>query len=599
MFRKWLKKNRIEDYDFSAPLFPRGSDREFWGAKSKKSHIENAEKYLNYSWPLIKASDYIAFRTEGDRMRQETPSFARRGALTNLLLGELCEYKGRFIPDIVDGLFLICEETFWGISAHYPISGETDKLPDAKECYIDLFAGETAAALSLCYYLLYDELYDYCPEILPRIEYEMKRRILDPYLAHTDFWWMGYNRAVNNWNPWIISNVLTAFLLMEQSSARKYKALRKMMYEINNIYTAYPEDGGCDEGPNYWTVSGGTLFEFIYQLYAASGEKLNFLTDEKIQKIMQYEYFTYIADGRYVNFADGNPIVPANTAALLYQYGKTVNDAKMCELAKRLYKDYHADSLDAKKRSSYVKRELHMLIFADELSESDCMTASDSYIYPHMQAAYMRQDKWFCAVKGGHNGERHNHNDVGSFLLYDGAVPVLLDPGCGTYTANTFNEHRYEIWTMQSAWHNLPDINGISQHDGSDFCADFFDMQNGVISVSFQNAYPLCGLKECTRKLWFEGGALHICDKFAFEKGENTVSEHFMTKSEPKIYANKVVFGDYVLECGENDGISYDVMPFDGDKKLINAWQTDRLFRITVTYHATRELENKIIVRKS
>ena len=72
-----------------------------------------------------------------------------------------------------------------------------------------------------------------------------------------------------------------------------------------------------------------------------------------------------------------------------------------------------------------------------------------------------------------------------------------------------------------------------------------------------------------------------------------------MTKSEPKIYASKVVFGDYVLECGENDGISYDVMPFDGDKKLINAWQTDRLFRITVTYHAASGLENKIIVRKS
>ena len=40
-------------------------------------------------------------------------------------------------------------------------------------------------------------------------------------------------------------------------------------------------------------------------------------------------------------------------------------------------------------------------------------------------------------------------------------------------------------------------------------------------------------------------------------------------------------------------------MPFDGDKKLINAWQTDRLFRITVTYHAASGLENKIIVRKS
>ena len=202
-------------------------------------------------------------------MRQERPHFSRRNALVNLLLGELCEYKGRFIPDIVDGLFLICEETYWGVSAHYPIPIKTDKLPDAQNCYIDLFAAETAATVALCYYLLYDELYDYCPDILLRVEYEMKRRILDPYLAHTDFWWMGNYHMVNNWNPWVISNMLTAFLLMENNPTRKYKAIRKMIYEINNIYTVYPDDGGCDEGVNYWSVSAGTLFEFIYQLYVS------------------------------------------------------------------------------------------------------------------------------------------------------------------------------------------------------------------------------------------------------------------------------------------------------------------------------------------
>ena len=600
MFRRWLNENRVQDFDFSNPLFPRGSDREFWASKSRKRYIDKAEECLNNTWPQIKASDYIAFHTEGNRVRQEEPHFSRRNALINLLLGELCEYKGRFIPDIVDGLFLICEETYWGVSAHYPPFVE-NKLPDAQNCYIDLFAGETASTVALCYYLLYDELYDYCPDILIRTEYEMKHRILDPYLEHTDFWWMGYYyRSVNNWNPWVLSNMLTAFLLMENNPTRKYKAIHKMMYEINNIYTAYPDDGGCDEGANYWSVSGGTLFEFIYQLYVSSGEKLNFFTDKKIQKIMQYNYHTYILDGKYVNFADGAPHVPANTAAILYLYGKTADDLKMCELAKRLYRDYDAGNSSGKSRNRMLKRELQMLILADELSKKDNMTVSDGHIYPDLQIAYMRSGEWYCAAKGGHNGESHNHNDVGSFILYYGSVPVLIDPGCGIYTANTFNEHRYEIWTMQSDWHNLPKINDVSQHEGCNFRADSFDMNNGVISVSFKNAYtPDSGLTECMRKLWFKDETLNIFDKFAFEKDKNTVYEHFMIRFEPRLDGNRVVFGDYALESGTNGEISYDIRPFDGDNSLMNSWNTDKLYRIIIKYNAAKELENKITVRKA
>ncbi len=601
MFRKWLQENRIEDFNFCSPLFPKGSDREFWETKSNKKYIDEAIKYLNNEWPNIKASDYMAFHINGNRLRQENPHFLRRHALVSLLLGELCEYNGRFIPDITDGLFLICEETYWGLSAHYPAYFETYKLPDTKNCYIDLFAGETASTVALCYYLFYDELYDYCPDILTRIEYEMKRRILDPYLEHTDFWWMGYSGSVNNWNPWVLSNMLTAFLLMENNPATKYKAIRKMMYEINNIYTAYPDDGGCDEGANYWELSGGTLFEFIYQLYISSGKKLNLFNDKKIQKIMQYNYHTYIADGKYVNFADGTPHVTSSSiAALLYLYGKVADDLKMCELAKRLYKDYIAGNLDVEQnRASYTKRRIQMLILADKLSEKDNMTVIDKHIYPHLQVAYMRSGEWYCAAKGGHNSESHNHNDVGSFMLYYGAVPVLMDPGCGVYTANTFNEHRYEIWTMQSDWHNLPKINGVSQHEGFDFRADSFEMNDNIIRISFKNAYTAdSGLTECTRKLLLKNNTLNISDNFVFEKDANTVYEHFIIKFEPEIDGNKAVFGDYVLECDKDVEISYDIKLFDGDSKLINSWNTDKLYRIIIKYDASKELENKITIRK-
>ena len=43
--------------------------------------------------------------------------------------------------------------------------------------------------------------------------------------------------------------------------------------------------------------------------------------------------------------------------------------------------------------------------------------------------------------------------------------------GVETYTAKTFSPQRYEIWTMQSAFHNCPTIDGVMQSAGRQFAA--------------------------------------------------------------------------------------------------------------------------------
>jgi len=76
---------------------------------------------------------------------------------------------------------------------------------------------------------------------------------------------------------------------------------------------------------------------------------------------------------------------------------------------------------------------------------------------------------FYFAAQGGHNAESHNHNDVGNFVVFLNGNPVLIDVGVETYTAKTFSSHRYEIWTMQSAFHNLPTINGVMQAAGRQY----------------------------------------------------------------------------------------------------------------------------------
>jgi hypothetical protein len=100
----------------------------------------------------------------------------------------------------------------------------------------------------------------------------------------------------------------------------------------------------------------------------------------------------------------------------------------------------------------------------------------------------------YFAAKGGHNAESHNHNDVGNFIVYADGRPLLIDIGVETYTAKTFSSNRYDIWTMQSQYHNLPTINGVQQKDGKEYHAEnqrFSSSPKQVVySLDIAKAYP-------------------------------------------------------------------------------------------------------------
>ena len=114
---------------------------------------------------------------------------------------------------LLDGLYLILEETSWCLPAHNSYIRDTKQLPlpSDKKPVIDLFSAETAAILAIAGLLLRDELLRISPFINEYIENELRRRIFSPYLSE-HFWWMGNGREpLCNWTPWITQNVLIAF----------------------------------------------------------------------------------------------------------------------------------------------------------------------------------------------------------------------------------------------------------------------------------------------------------------------------------------------------------------------------------------------------
>jgi len=577
MFRRWLENNSAKNFDLGTALYPTAANRDFWDGKYDIHYVTEAEKYLDYEWPLIRATQYMELELSGNRRSQENPHFARRTALSALLLGEVAEYKGRFLADIIDGVFAILEETFWGVSAH--VGG----MPSVRSrTAIDLFAAETASLLSMVCYMLRDKLNEVCPNLIPLVEAEIHRRITDQYLVRRDCPWMGYDYPVNNWTPWIISNLLTVYLLTEKDKEVLGRAVDKMLYEINTIYTTIPDDGGCDEGACYWAVSGGCLFEFCDQLYTASGGVIDFFSDEKLRRICQFEYKMYLGGGYFANFADGTPKITHSVTGLLYRMRIRFDDVRFGVLAKDIMNNdpERANITPGVERDAKVKRRLHEMIYKKDIEREEDITLEGTEFFDRTQIALMAKGKWTVAAKGGHNDENHNHNDVGSFIAYFDKEPVLVDPSCGTYTAATFSDSRYGMWTHNSDWHNVPNINGAQQPSGPEYKADSFTLEGNTVSISFAEAYPEGVAHTVERKISADESGVHLHDSITLQ-GQGIVTEHFVTPLSVKPSENGAVIGKcFILRCSADAKIFTDHVKFDGDEKLTLYWGTDRMNRI-------------------
>jgi hypothetical protein len=142
----------------------------------------------------------------------------------------------------------------------------------------------------------------------------------------------------------------------------------------------------------------------------------------------------------------------------------------------------------------------------------------------------------YLAAKGGHNEESHNHNDVGNFVVFVDGKPLLVDAGVETYTAKTFSKDRYEIWTMQSAYHSLlPSIDGVQQAPGKRYSArDVGYSENDTqaqFSLDIAAAYPSTAkLDRWKRSLTvIRGEEVVIVDDFRFTAPPELVEMALLT----------------------------------------------------------------------
>jgi hypothetical protein len=160
---------------------------------------------------------------------------------------------------------------------------------------------------------------------------------------------------------------------------------------------------------------------------------------------------------------------------------------------------------------------------------------------------------FFVAAKGGHNAESHNHNDVGNFVVYMDGKPILIDIGVETYSRKTFSSRRYEIWTMQSAWHNLPTIETLMQSPGREYAARDVryeaDDDHAQLKLDIAGVYPReAGLKSWVRTVRLDRGRdVAVTEQYALDKPAGKIMLSLVTPCKVSKQGN----GRLLLETGD------------------------------------------------
>lgn len=498
--------------------------------------LSKAEELIDYEWPAISATTTLLFVRTGDRDEYQGLSFQKRQNLGTLLMAELIENQGRFLDQVMNGIWSICEESYWGVPAHLKHSVAGSGLPDVAEPWVDLFAAETASFLAWTSYFLGDKLDEISPLIRKRIKEEVDHRILNAILERPHDW----REWTFNWNPWITSNWLNTVLLLEENPDLRVKHVSMILDALDNFLDPYPSDGGCDEGPGYWNAAGSSLFESLELLNLATGGRYSVYDQAKIRNIGSYIYKVQVSQNSFVNFADADPEL--NPAGYwIYRFGKRIQDPMMMDFASN-YLDW--DELSG---GRYHLTRQFLLLADKELpaaSEKSLPLPGDVW-FPQIEWMLSRDlsgtDQGLClAAKGGNNQEAHNHNDVGSYMVYYNGEPVIIDVGRGTYTARFFGPERYTMWMCNSAHHNLPLINGQQQPAGIQFKAK--DVQYStqakktILSMELKEAYPgEAGITAWKRSITHvKGKKVELEEAFTL-KEPGTISEVLMTTHLPDL----------------------------------------------------------------
>ena len=494
------------------------ADREFWGRIGSNpdfaSIVPSGEGSMKMELPELPDDLFLDFTRTGNRYRYQSPRSRRRSILTNMVLAECVENDGRFIERIEEAVRTICSEKTWVLPAH------DSKLTNFNETLvtIDLGSSTTAIGLSQTDWLLRDKL---SPEIRSLIRERVEHFIFKPFMAmhngdRVPHWWM--TERTNNWTSVCMSGVISsAFSLIDSPD------IRAQYLEAAEKYGPYyilslSDDGNCSEGLAYWNYGYSYYLVMVEAARKATNGAWDMLDDNKQKRTSAYPMNVEIMPGVYPSFADCRTDTKPGFRFIRYlnrryQFGMDYLEDKPDSPGSFLM--FCVFDLD----NPYAER---AKLSPEEYSIPLRSSFEDADVYIFRAE---KENGLSVALKGGHNAEQHNHNDLGSYVVALEGHATLLDPGGEVYTKRTFSSKRYDSDVLNSFGHPVPRINGQLQKTGREYEARVLDKQSNdieeTVAMDISGAYDIQSLDKLERTFVFSrrgNGAFTVTDNVEFSE---------------------------------------------------------------------------------
>lgn len=497
------------------PIVDRASWSTFASQGVRERLVRQAEGALRTPLPETADELYLDFSKTGNRTRWQDIAGKRRGRIPELALAECIEGKGRFLGAFHELARSLCAERTWTMPAH-------DRKLDnfhGRAVSIDLASSNVAWQLAAALCLLGDRV---DPEVRALVRSRIDAWVLNPARDGImgkvrEQSWM---RATHNWNAVCTAGVTGAALAVVESREDRALFVAAAEASMKFFLSGFTPDGYCSEGLGYWNYGFGHFLLLAETVIQATGGKVNLLNDPAVKAPAQFPRNIHIQEGVYPAFADCGVGSRPHAAYMFY-----INRYFQLGWAE------HTELPDAGATGSLPEDLLFGFSSAASARPVPAARPNDGLRSWFKDAGILigrpmgLASGFAVALKGGHNAEHHNHNDLGSYVAVVGREALILDPGGEVYTARTFSKDRYVSKVLSSYGHPVPTVGGRLQRTGQEARAtilstEFSEFADSV-ALDITSAYDMPGLERLVRTFIYTRrgeGDLTIHDEVELEK---------------------------------------------------------------------------------
>lgn len=461
-----------------APCSSRGEWDVLAATPEGKALLKRAKRELEVKAEIPSEDLYREFYRSGNRSLYERALSKFSRPIFELVVAECLENKGTFVAEIENRLRLMCSMPSWVLPAH----DRKAEIFDGKTTYSDLMSTHLGCECAYVINLLGDKL---SPDVRELVKENVFRRVITPYRdmitdkpKSVKMWWP---TCSSNWNAVCTCGTLGAALSLCESKQDRalFLAAAELLTETF-FFKGFTPDGYCSEGMSYWNYGFGRFEIMAAIALQATNDKVDFLQMPMVKSCLMFAPNMEIGDGFFAAFADcgitarpGSILVGYASRRLglgLTQYEKIAGSYGVKSGLFEFLPFYFDSQIRADRQKS---QEDHAT------AKTDTMTLPLRTEFPDAGVLICRpfpgysQPVLAVAMKGGHNAELHNHNDVGTYTMVrldpvdkKKSGPYVLDPGSEIYTARTFSKDRYTGDLLNSFGHPVPRINDKLQKTG-------------------------------------------------------------------------------------------------------------------------------------